>query len=158
MMDEVIDIELTDDESVFKIRTTDEDAQEVLSMFEEQTKRGNVFTFNTESGAEALKIRKKILKKRLRGVKGITRSFVRQKDGEYVIYVDGVSLKGMLKVPGVDTTRTTTNASTIIRASLFSSRTHIGIITTGIVVGSVAWCSIPILLCTVRSRGITIVV
>jgi DNA-directed RNA polymerase subunit A" len=52
----------------------------------------------------------------LRGVKisgltGITRALIRKEDsGEYVIYTEGSNLAEVLKVPGVDRQRTTTNS------------------------------------------------
>lgn len=109
MMEDLVDLESTGSDDSFKLRTTDEDAAEFLQTFEECSKRGNLFTFNCENAAEVQKIKRKILKKKIRGIKGIKRFFIRKKGDEYVIYVDGYNLKGIMKVPGIDTTRTTTN-------------------------------------------------
>jgi DNA-directed RNA polymerase subunit A" len=45
----------------------------------------------------------------LRGIKGIERVVMRREGGEYVIYTEGSNLKDVLKIPGVDITRTKTN-------------------------------------------------
>ncbi len=45
----------------------------------------------------------------LRGIKGIERVVMRREGEEYVIYTEGSNLKDVLKIPGVDITRTKTN-------------------------------------------------
>lgn len=45
----------------------------------------------------------------LRGIKGIERVVMRREAGEYVIYTEGSNLKDVLRIPGVDITRTKTN-------------------------------------------------
>ncbi|MCS7373589.1 MAG: DNA-directed RNA polymerase subunit A'' [archaeon GB-1867-097] len=55
------------------------------------------------------KLRNKILALKLKGVKGIKRIVIRKEQGEYVIYTEGSNLAAVLKVEGVDPTRTTTN-------------------------------------------------
>lgn len=45
----------------------------------------------------------------LRGIKGIERVVMRREGEEYVIYTEGSNLKGVLKIPGVDITKTKTN-------------------------------------------------
>ncbi len=45
----------------------------------------------------------------IRGVKGITRVVMRKEGDEYVIYTEGSNLKDVLKIEGVDITRTKTN-------------------------------------------------
>lgn len=45
----------------------------------------------------------------IRGVKGITRVVMRREGDEYVIYTEGSNLKDVLKIEGVDITRTKTN-------------------------------------------------
>jgi len=107
-VENVADFEGGNDENSFKMRTTNEAAAEFFESFPECKRRANLFTFECESPAEALKLRKKILKKKLGGVKGIKRSFIRKKDEEYVIYVNSSNLKGIMKIEGVDTKRTTT--------------------------------------------------
>ncbi|RLG05506.1 MAG: DNA-directed RNA polymerase subunit A'' [Thaumarchaeota archaeon] len=55
------------------------------------------------------KLRDKILSLKLKGIKGIKRIVIRKEAGEYVIYTEGSNLAAVLKVKGVDPTRTTTN-------------------------------------------------
>ncbi len=45
----------------------------------------------------------------MRGVQGISRAIIIEKDGEYTLATEGTNLADMLKVPEVDPTRTTTN-------------------------------------------------
>jgi DNA-directed RNA polymerase subunit A" len=45
----------------------------------------------------------------LRGIKDITRVVLRREEKEYVIYTEGSNLKDVLKIEGVDVTRTKTN-------------------------------------------------
>lgn len=45
----------------------------------------------------------------LRGIKGVERVVMRKEGDEYVIYTEGSNLKDVLKIPGVDITRTKTN-------------------------------------------------
>lgn len=45
----------------------------------------------------------------LRGIKGIERVVMRKEGDEYVIYTEGSNLKDVLKIPGIDITRTKTN-------------------------------------------------
>ena len=43
------------------------------------------------------------------GIKGITRVVIRHEDEEYTLYTEGSALKDVIKVEGVDSTRTRTN-------------------------------------------------
>ncbi len=45
----------------------------------------------------------------LRGIKGVKRVVMRKEGDEYIIYTEGSSLKDVLKIPGVDITKTKTN-------------------------------------------------
>ncbi|KYK37082.1 MAG: DNA-directed RNA polymerase subunit A'' [Theionarchaea archaeon] len=59
-----------------------------------------------------MKLRKFAMRVRstqLKGIKKIKRALIRKEDGEYVIYTEGSKLTDVLKLEGVDTTRTTTN-------------------------------------------------
>lgn len=59
-----------------------------------------------------MKLRKFAMRVRstqLKGIKKIKRAIIRKEDGEYVIYTEGSKLTDVLKLEGVDTTRTTTN-------------------------------------------------
>ncbi len=59
--------------------------------------------------AKLQKLRDRILNLKLKGIKGIKRVVIRKERGEYVIYTEGSNLAAVLKVKGVDPTRTTTN-------------------------------------------------
>ncbi|RLE51469.1 MAG: DNA-directed RNA polymerase subunit A'' [Candidatus Methanomethylicota archaeon] len=59
--------------------------------------------------AKLQKLRDKILNLKLKGIKGIKRVVIRKEGDEYVIYTEGSNLAAVLKVKGVDPTRTTTN-------------------------------------------------
>lgn len=54
-------------------------------------------------------LRDKILKTRVKGVAGITRVSLEERDGEWVIVTMGSDLRKVLATPGVDQTRTRTN-------------------------------------------------
>ncbi len=58
---------------------------------------------------ELRRIREKVLSTYVRGVKNIRRVVIRKEGDEYVIYTEGSNLKDVLKVEGVDCTRTKTN-------------------------------------------------
>ncbi|MFZ3355776.1 MAG: DNA-directed RNA polymerase subunit A'' [Thermoplasmata archaeon] len=47
---------------------------------------------------------------RIKGVTGIKRALIRKEKDEYVIYTEGSNLDGVLEIPGVDASRTTTNS------------------------------------------------
>ncbi len=75
---------------------------------------GNTVTLSLAKGKTASrKELKKILTKArdiyIRGVKGITRVVMRKEGEEYVIYTEGSNLKDVLRIDGVDVTRTKTN-------------------------------------------------
>jgi DNA-directed RNA polymerase subunit A" len=46
----------------------------------------------------------------IKGVQGIRRALIRREKDEYVIYTEGSNLDGVLGIPGVDASRTTTNS------------------------------------------------
>ncbi len=59
-----------------------------------------------------MKLRKFAMRVRntqLKGIKKIKRALIRKEEGEYVIHTEGSKLVDVLKLQGVDTTRTTTN-------------------------------------------------
>ncbi len=58
---------------------------------------------------ELRRVREKVLSTYIRGVKNIKRVVVRREGDEYVIYTEGSNLKDVLKMEGVDYTRTKTN-------------------------------------------------
>ena len=47
---------------------------------------------------------------RIKGITGIKRALIKKEKDEYVIYTEGSNLEGVLDIPGVDPTRTTTNS------------------------------------------------
>lgn len=51
----------------------------------------------------------KVKKHRLKGLSGVGKTVIRKEGDEYVIYTEGSNFKQVLKVPGVDPTRTKTN-------------------------------------------------
>lgn len=46
---------------------------------------------------------------KIRGIKGITHAIIKKERGEFIIYTEGTALAKVLKVEGVNPTRTTTN-------------------------------------------------
>lgn len=55
-----------------------------------------------KSIADLAKIRKKIGKTKLAGIKGITRILIKQENGQFVIYTEGSNLREIVKIKGVD--------------------------------------------------------
>jgi DNA-directed RNA polymerase subunit A" len=47
---------------------------------------------------------------RIKGTSGIKRALIKKEKDEYVIFTEGSNLEGVLDIPGVDATRTTTNS------------------------------------------------
>jgi len=73
---------------------------------------GNVltYTFKDVNLKDIRRVTERIRKKRLRGLKNITRVIVKREADEFVIYTEGSNLKDVLVIPEVDFTRTTTNS------------------------------------------------
>ncbi len=55
------------------------------------------------------KLSEKVKKHRLKGLSGVGKTIIRKEGDEYVIYTEGSNFKQVLKVPGIDPTRTRTN-------------------------------------------------
>ena len=55
------------------------------------------------------RLAEKVKKHRLKGLSGVGKTIIRKDGDEYVIYTEGSNFKQVLKVPGVDPTRTRTN-------------------------------------------------
>lgn len=91
------------------IKTDDPDAIEAVTKLTETEPKGSEFSIQGDSLAEIQKLKSKLDKKRISGVKGVIRSFVRKHGNEYLIYVEGSNLKGVFEIEGVDVKRTTTN-------------------------------------------------
>jgi len=106
---DVCKINIDVDKKELRIKTKDKEAQDILEeLTGEKGERGN-FIITKESLYDLKKLMNRLTKKRLSGVKGIRRTFVREFNKEYVIYTEGSNLKPVLNTPGVDQSRTTTN-------------------------------------------------
>ncbi len=92
-----------------KVHTGDEDAVKFLQKFDNVTKRGDDYTMSAETPKDVQKIKNKLKRKKLRGVKDIQRAFIRKSGEEYVIYAEGSNLKGLMELEGIDASRITTN-------------------------------------------------
>ncbi|MBN2014104.1 MAG: DNA-directed RNA polymerase subunit A'' [Candidatus Altiarchaeota archaeon] len=92
-----------------RVETKDEEAEKIIEKLTEKKGDNGVFSITEKSLSELKKLKNKLEKKRLIGVKGIQRTFVREYHGEYVIYAEGSNLKAVLNIEGVDKDRTTTN-------------------------------------------------
>jgi len=108
-MKDVVKMTINVKESKLVLETSDKEASEILKKMEGVNAKGSTFTIKADSLADLQKIRSKIEKKRLSGIKDITRAFVRRVGEEYLIYTEGSNLKAVLEIPGVDVKRTTTN-------------------------------------------------
>jgi len=62
-----------------------------------------------KSIAELAKIRKKITKIKLAGIKGIKRVLIKEEEGQFVIYTEGSNLREVFKLKGVDKNNIYTN-------------------------------------------------
>ena len=91
------------------IETKDEEAAAMLEKLTEEKVSGGKFIIRKKSLSDLKKLMNKLVKKRVSGIKGIKRTFVRELGGEYVIYAEGSNLKPILNTPGVDQMRTRTN-------------------------------------------------
>ncbi|MBD3387692.1 MAG: DNA-directed RNA polymerase subunit A'' [Candidatus Altiarchaeales archaeon] len=109
MLKNVADIRVDLQRNKVRITTEDEDAIEFIEKMENVTKRGNDFTITAETPAEVQKVKNKLIRKKLRGVKDIKRAFIRKLGDEYVIYAEGSNLGGIIEMDGVDASRITTN-------------------------------------------------
>jgi len=91
------------------IETEDEDAKKVLAKIFDCDENQNRFVYTAENLSDLQKMKVKLERKRLSGIRGIGRTFVRKHGDEYIIYAEGSNLQAVLDLPGVDETRTTTN-------------------------------------------------
>ncbi len=106
------------DEKAIKERAIKE--EEILEKIKliapyEKTQTGVTVKPQVDSIKNTRKITTKLREILLRGVPGISRAIIIEKDSEYVIATEGTNLDGMLKVPEVDAARTTTNDITEIQ-------------------------------------------
>ncbi len=91
------------------INSEDEDAHTFFEKMEEVKKRGNDFIISVENPTDIQKLKTKLMRKKLRGVKDVHRTFIRRLGEEYVIYVEGSNLKGIQSTPGVIPTKIASN-------------------------------------------------
>lgn len=91
------------------VESKDEDVKKVVEKLVDKPPEGNTFIISADSLSDLKKLKNKLEKKRLGGIKDIKRAFVREHEGEYVIYTEGSNLKAVLSMDGVDKERTTTN-------------------------------------------------
>lgn len=109
-----VTIELLED----KIKERNVNEKELIELIKENVKvvkgkqRKNTVEFEFPSKEPLLKIRKtilKLIKVKVQGIKGIDKTIVSEKNGEYRIKTSGTNLKSVLKLKEIDPTRTITN-------------------------------------------------
>ncbi|MEM2918310.1 MAG: DNA-directed RNA polymerase subunit A' [Candidatus Altiarchaeota archaeon] len=105
---DVSKVEVSIEKKEIIVETDNEEAKAILEKISENSSK-NKFVIRKKSLIELKKLMNKLEKKRLSGVKGIKRVFVREQNGEFVIYTEGSNLKAILSLEGVDKERTTTN-------------------------------------------------
>jgi len=108
-LEDVCKIKINIENRSLTIETKDTEAVEMLEKLTEEKAAGGKFVIQKKTLSDITKIRNKLFKKRVAGVKGIKRTFVRELGGEYVIYTEGSNLKPVLNTEGVDILRTRTN-------------------------------------------------
>lgn len=92
------------------IKTDEPEAKEIIEKLTElKPTPSGVFKVRGESLAELQKLKAKLDKKRVSGVRGIKRAYVRKHGEEYLIYVEGSNLKNVFEIEGVDSSKTITN-------------------------------------------------
>jgi len=108
-LSDVCNMKIDVQNKILIIETTDKDAKKILKKLTETEEDIERFSIKKESLSDLKKLKNKLEKKRLRGIKGIRRVFVRKLNDEYVLYAEGSNLKAVMNIDGVDRTRTTTN-------------------------------------------------
>lgn len=91
----------------FKLEELYEKIKEIAPF--DKTQTGVTVKPKVDSIKNTRKITTKLREILMRGVPGISRAIIIEKDGEYTLATEGSNLAGMLKVPEVDASRTTTN-------------------------------------------------
>ena len=91
------------------LKTKDEDAKKVLRKVATHSLDDEEFIIEKKTISDLIRIKNKLEKKRLRGIKGIRRVYITTQNGEYVLYTEGSNFKAVLGIKGVDKNRTTTN-------------------------------------------------
>jgi len=87
-------------------------ATKSISKVEDVTTDSNVITYHFKDVnlKDIRRVTDRIRKKRLRGLKNITRVILKREEGEFIIYTEGSNLEDVLVMPEVDYRRTTTNS------------------------------------------------
>lgn len=86
------------------------DIKEALKENKFELKGKMLYIYSLEEDVSTLqKFRDKILRLKLKGIKGITRTIVKKEDNEYVILTEGSNLKEVMNFPCVDPKRVVTN-------------------------------------------------
>jgi DNA-directed RNA polymerase subunit A" len=113
MLKDVAEVRVDLPRNKIRVTTDDSEAIEFVENMENVTRKGNEFVLAADTPAEVQKIKNKLVRKKLRGVKDIKRAFIRKvakgDEEEYVIYAEGSNLKGIIEIPGVDASKITTN-------------------------------------------------
>jgi DNA-directed RNA polymerase subunit A" len=68
----------------------------------EKVKEGFKMHSKKKSIADLAKIRKKIGKTKLAGVKGVRRILIKEEDGQFIIYTEGSNLREVYKIKGIE--------------------------------------------------------
>jgi DNA-directed RNA polymerase subunit A" len=105
---DVVNVDININKKEVRFRTQNEDAKKILEKIGEKL-NDNEFIIKQKSLSELKKLVNKLEKKRLSGIKGMSRVFVRKLGDEWVIYTEGSNLKSVLNIKGVDKERTITN-------------------------------------------------
>ncbi len=109
MLKDVAEIRVDLPRNKIRVTTEDPDAIEFVEKIEGVKRAGSEFVIASETPAEVQKVKNKLVRKKLRGVKDIKRAFIRKQGEEYVIYAEGSNLKGIIEIPGIDPSKITTN-------------------------------------------------
>jgi len=103
---------ILDEEELEKRDITVETIIKKLSRYKVEIEHeGNVISLKSPNPSikNLRKLLNKVKETYIRGIKGINRVVMRKEDEGYVIYTEGSNLKDVLKIKGVDITRTKTN-------------------------------------------------
>lgn len=104
---DVAKIDINIEKKEIKIESKNSEAKLLLKKISE--KSGSKFVIKEKSLANLKRLINKLEKKRISGIKGIKRVYVRKLGEEFVIYTEGSNLKSVLNIKGVDKERTRTN-------------------------------------------------
>jgi len=106
---DICDMKIDVKNNQLRIETKDEDIKKVLMKYTEDEIVGDVYVIEKESLYDLKKIQNKLAKKRIRGVKGIKKVFIRKEGDEYVLYTNGSNMKVIYGISGIDKKRITSN-------------------------------------------------